>query len=509
MAKFHQIRGIFYYLLVFLIVSCSSDVNNSEASVSSDKAAADSVAEVMYDLIDSNRFKESIEVGAEAVRLYEAIDDSLGISDVVGSMSVAYMRLGNMTASLEYAQRALEIDEHLNDFDLLSSDYNTLASLYLSDGQIEMAKEFIGHAIEYEMKTDTKRHLTNRYGIASEIYAKAGEGLTALNYAKKGYDLAAEKNDSIQMGKRLSQLGDAYVSLHDFDQAIEVYTQCANLLEAQQSWLSLGIDYKQLGNAYRQKGQKTEAIRYYRLGAEWARKVSYTYLLQQCLQALAELNAPNDVSTAYQYLSESHALSDSIHSHEVADLTTSFAAQYEMSKKEQTIAEQASTIRRNKITIAIGYSLFFLALITIIVNIYIVRLRRKGEQLEGQLAKIVVQEAMHKQPEISENDRKFIRHLADFVEAHISDCNLSTAMLAEEFCLSPRQFSRRVKEITNVDTTHYIRAARIMKARTLLTETELPISEIYFECGFESANYFARVFKQDVGVSPSEFRTKG
>lgn len=509
MAKFYQIRVIYYYLLAFLAISCSSEAKYLEASISSEKAAADSVAEVMYSLIDNNQFKESIEFGAEAVRLYEAIDDSLGLSDVIGSMSIAYMRLGNMSASLEYAQRALDIDEHLNDYDLLSSDYNTLASLYLSDGQIEMAKEFIGHAIDYEMMTETKRHLTNRYGIASEIYAKAGEGITALNYAQKGYELAAEKQDSIQMGKRLSQLGDAYVSLHDFDQAIEVYTQCAHLLEAQQSWLSLGIDYKQLGNAYRQKGQRTEAIRYYRLGAEWARKVNYTYLLQQCLQALAELNAPSDVSAAYQYLSESHALSDSIHSHEVADLTTSFAAQYEMSKKEQTIAEQASIIHRNKITIAIGYSLFFLALITIIINIYIVRLRRRGEQLEGQLAQIVVQESMHKQPEISDNDRKFMRHLADFVEAHISDSNLSTAMLAEEFCLSPRQFSRRVKDITGVDTTHYIRAARIMKARTLLTETELPISEIYFECGFESANYFARVFKQDVGVSPSEFRAKG
>ena len=509
MAKFYQIRGIFYYLLVLLSVSCSFDTRNMEASVSSEKAAADSVAEVMYGLIDNNQFKESIEVGAEAVRLYEAIGDSLGISDVIGSMSVAYMRLGNMSASLEYAQKALDIDVHLDDLELLSSDYNTLASLYLSEGQLEMAKEFIDHAIEYEMKTETKRHLTNRYGIASEIYAKAGEGLTALNYAKKGYDLAAEKGDSIQIGKRLSQLGDAYVSLHNFDQAIEVYTQCAHLLEEQQSWLSLAIDYKQLGNAYRQKGLKSEAIRYYSLGANWARKVNYTYLLQQCLQALAELNAQNDVSAAYQYLSESHNLSDSIHSLKVADLTTSFAAQYEMSKKEQTIAEQASIIRRNQISIAIGYSLFILALITIIVNIYIVRLRRKGEQLEGQLAQIVVQEVMHKQPEISENDRKFIQHLADYVETHISDCNLSTAMLAEEFCLSPRQFSRRVKEITGVDTPHYIRAARIMKARTLLTETELPISEIYLECGFESANYFARVFKQDVGISPSMFRSKG
>lgn len=103
-------------------------------------------------------------------------------------------------------------------------------------------------------------------------------------------------------------------------------------------------------------------------------------------------------------------------------------------------------------------------------------------------------------------DQKFLTQLNMVVGKRISENTLSSETLADDFCLSQRHFSRRVKSVTGVNTALYIRSLRIKKACELLRDTDLTISEIFVECGFDSANYFSRVFKQVMGMSPSEYR---
>lgn len=103
-------------------------------------------------------------------------------------------------------------------------------------------------------------------------------------------------------------------------------------------------------------------------------------------------------------------------------------------------------------------------------------------------------------------EQKFLSLLTLLVDKNLSDCAMSSETLAGEFCLSPRHFNRKVKAITGMDTTHFIRCRRVAKACALLVETDLPISEIYVKCGIESANYFSRIFKQEMGISPTEYR---
>ena len=74
-----------------------------------------------------------------------------------------------------------------------------------------------------------------------------------------------------------------------------------------------------------------------------------------------------------------------------------------------------------------------------------------------------VEETQHiAPPALNESDQKFLDEMAIFVKEHLADSDLSTISLAEEFCMSPRQFSRRVKQLTDIDTTHYVRAAKIL-----------------------------------------------
>ena len=57
-----------------------------------------------------------------------------------------------------------------------------------------------------------------------------------------------------------------------------------------------------------------------------------------------------------------------------------------------------------------------------------------------------------------------------------------------------------------ISATEYLRRVRVQKARELLQDPKLSISEVAFAAGFADPAYFARVFKEDTGVSPNAWR---
>lgn len=78
--------------------------------------------------------------------------------------------------------------------------------------------------------------------------------------------------------------------------------------------------------------------------------------------------------------------------------------------------------------------------------------------------------------------------------------------VAKRFYISPYYLSRLFKEGTGFNLINYINYVRINKAKELLKATELTITMIAGEVGFESTTHFDRVFKEIVGVSPLKYR---
>lgn len=83
--------------------------------------------------------------------------------------------------------------------------------------------------------------------------------------------------------------------------------------------------------------------------------------------------------------------------------------------------------------------------------------------------------------------------------------NLTLNSLAEQFAMSPGHFSKQFKKITGVGLNEYINIVRISAAELMLTKTNLPITTVATECGFNDSNYFAAVFKRLKGITPKKF----
>lgn len=74
-------------------------------------------------------------------------------------------------------------------------------------------------------------------------------------------------------------------------------------------------------------------------------------------------------------------------------------------------------------------------------------------------------------------------------------------------CLSTRQFSRKLQSLTNDVPTMYLNRVKIERAKHLLkTHPEKSINDIALECAYEDASYFSKIFKQIVGLTPTQFR---
>ncbi len=99
-----------------------------------------------------------------------------------------------------------------------------------------------------------------------------------------------------------------------------------------------------------------------------------------------------------------------------------------------------------------------------------------------------------------------IRKAIDYIRKNI-DSDLSLNIISSAIGVSPSELSRKFKKETQESIVSYINILRINEAIHLMGRGEYSITEIAFMVGFNDANYFTKVFKKNMGVSPSEYRT--
>ena len=98
-----------------------------------------------------------------------------------------------------------------------------------------------------------------------------------------------------------------------------------------------------------------------------------------------------------------------------------------------------------------------------------------------------------------------IVEVVQHIEAHYMD-QISVNTLAYELSISRAWLSRSFKKLTGKTIKEYIKYLRISHAKDLLTQTPLPISVIAEACGYQNPLFFSRVFKQETGFAPTDWR---
>lgn len=103
---------------------------------------------------------------------------------------------------------------------------------------------------------------------------------------------------------------------------------------------------------------------------------------------------------------------------------------------------------------------------------------------------------------------EMIRKACELIENNLANPDLGVSWVANQLGADLISFSRSFSRTTGMQCSKYIASRRIERAKEALNDHRLRITEVAACVGFKDANYFTRVFKRMVGVSPAIYRKR-
>ncbi len=100
------------------------------------------------------------------------------------------------------------------------------------------------------------------------------------------------------------------------------------------------------------------------------------------------------------------------------------------------------------------------------------------------------------------------QEILSYIGKHFTE-NLTLAEVAERFHMSYKYFSRFFKKEFHITFSEYLGHLRMEHAENLLSTTDLPVTEVSLQSGFNNISFFIRSFKKKYGSSPLKYRHRG
>jgi AraC family transcriptional regulator, melibiose operon regulatory protein len=98
-----------------------------------------------------------------------------------------------------------------------------------------------------------------------------------------------------------------------------------------------------------------------------------------------------------------------------------------------------------------------------------------------------------------------LRRMLDYIQCHYTE-QIQLKHIADAAFVSGRECLRCFKSVIGTPPMQYVINLRIQKARKLLLETTLSLSEVCERCGFQNQSYFTKVFRKLTNISPGKYR---
>ena len=103
-------------------------------------------------------------------------------------------------------------------------------------------------------------------------------------------------------------------------------------------------------------------------------------------------------------------------------------------------------------------------------------------------------------------EHEFVIKVREIIEANFNNYTFSVEQLCKLLFMSHSQLHRKLYALIDCSPNKFIRIVRLNKSKELLTNHSLSIATVALECGYNDPGYFTRVFKQEFGITPQEWR---
>ncbi len=485
-------------------------------------------AEALVDSCDAAYCRQDYDnarlYGTQALPLCEGTDLE---ADCLNLLAMIAFRQSDFEHAIQYAKRCYLIDQRTGDPDVMSSSLNTLAGIFLGANQPKEAEKYILKAIDLAQQADNPPRMAILQGMASEVYHALGDDQQALQHITIACDIEQQLQRTDKLAMRQAQRASVLIGLHQYAEAEDILkTAIPTLLEVG-DYHSLGIADNKMGMAILQLGRNEEAIPYFQQAAHIFTQLGDLTNEMHAQRGLYECLYKSNPDSANIHLARFDLLKDSLYSNATAEMMARYDAEFRVDqlKHENEIQQQANRSQQRNMLITLCLAAFLIVTILLILWATHRRMKKREQALRQYFAQrqqdipsptnnINIDASPSQNPQdanLRAADNEFMQRLDQTVRKAMTKATahntLSIEALASDMCISRGQLNRRVKAITGVTTQQYVLHLRLEQGRQLLENTQLPVSEIGYQCGFEDATSFSRAFKRAFGLSPTQFRT--
>ena len=129
-------------------------------------------------------------------------------------------------------------------------------------------------------------------------------------------------------------------------------------------------------------------------------------------------------------------------------------------------------------------------------------------RLKGKFSGALKQDDKVEKIEVKGYDEELMERIMKVVNENLSDSDFNVEKMCDEVGVSRTQLHRKLKEMTGVPTSEFLRNIRLNEAARLIRERKINITQVSYMVGFANNSHFSTAFKKYFGMSPSEYAAK-
>ena len=133
---------------------------------------------------------------------------------------------------------------------------------------------------------------------------------------------------------------------------------------------------------------------------------------------------------------------------------------------------------------------------------------RSMKEFKEEVRNIFATALEFRNSQVSHERTLILRQAKAYIDEDLSNHDLKMSMVAKKFNISSSHFSTVFRQEFGITFRDYLSNIRIDHAKELLRTTNISISEIAYQSGYNDSHYFSSVFKKKTGITPREFRAR-
>ncbi len=309
------------------------------AEIDDKLALADVYNDLSVTYRNEGNHRQSLHVSEKALAIYRELDDHFGMAQVAGNLGLYFMDKGDFARAMEYFLASTEAAEKIGSKAYIATNYVNIGNIqdHQKDYNSSRASYLKALPIFRETGYQDAEGITLNYLAAASTYA--GDLMEAQDYGEAAVQIFEQNGNKSYLATSLSNLGNNYVKLRDYGQALAALERSLALLRQVNNILEQPSVLNTIGEALYLSGRPRSALTYLLESVALAKTHQLPRDLRDATLRLAQVeNSLGNHTKAYEYQRLYSQLQDSLLNEEEIKKITRLQADFEFRKEKDSLA---------------------------------------------------------------------------------------------------------------------------------------------------------------------------